>query len=286
VSTQASPNAETIEHWNDVLAAKFERFRSVFVGASDIHSRIPLERAGLTPGLRVLDVGCGFGETTLQIADLVGPSGSVRGTDCCARFLEVARGDAREAGLANVAFELADAQTVAFAAEFDLAFARFGTMFFADPVAGMRNIRTALVPGGRLLMVVWAPIEDNPWLSFARTIVGQHLGLAEPAEPEGPGPFAMSDPAVVTEILTRAGYTGVSLERTSATVRVGESIDEALGFQLSIGPAAALLRDAPEAAERERAAIKADLRAMLAQHARPDGVWMDTSSWAVSAQAP
>jgi hypothetical protein len=135
-------------------------------------------------------------------------------------------------------------------------------------------------------MVVWAPIEDNPWLSFARTIVGQHLGLAEPAEPEGPGPFAMSDPAVVTEILTRAGYTGVSLERTSATVRVGESIDEALGFQLSIGPAAALLRDAPEAAERERAAIKADLRAMLAQHARPDGVWMDTSSWAVSAQAP
>src|ERR1700712_970938 len=228
MSAPASPNAETIEYWNDVLAAKFERFRHVFVGASDVHSRRPLERSGPAPGARVLDVGCGFGETTLQLAGIVGPGGSAAGTDCCARFLEVARADASAAGVTNASFTLADAQTAAFEPEFDLAFARFGTMFFADPVAGMRNIRTALVPGGRLLMVVWAPIEDNPWLSFARSIVQRHLPpeASEPAP--GPGPFSLSDPAVVTSTVTAAGYSDVGLERTTEVVRVGGSVEEAM----------------------------------------------------------
>jgi ubiquinone/menaquinone biosynthesis C-methylase UbiE len=285
VSAPASPNAETIEYWNDVLAAKFERFRHVFVGASDVHSRQPLERAGPHPGARVLDVGCGFGETTLQLAGLVGPGGSVVGTDCCARFLEVARAEASEAGLANASFELADAQTAVFEPEFDLAFARFGTMFFVDPVAGMRNIRSALVPGGRLLMVVWAPIEDNPWLSFARSIVQRHLPPAASEPVPGPGPFSFSDPDVVTSTLQAAGFGDVRLERTTEIVRVGDSVDEAMAFQLTIGPAASLLRDYPDDAKRNRDAIETELRTVLEQHARPDGVWMGTSSWAVGARA-
>ncbi|HEY3615011.1 MAG TPA: methyltransferase domain-containing protein [Gaiellales bacterium] len=283
MSAPASPNADTIEYWNDVLAAKFERFRHVFVGASDVHSRRPLERNGPEPGMRVLDVGCGFGETTLQLAGLVGPGGSAVGTDCCRRFLEVARADARAAGVTNAAFELADAQTAAFEPEFGLAFARFGTMFFADPVAGMRNIRSALAPGGRLLMVVWAPIEDNPWLAFARAVVQRHLPAEASVPVPGPGPFSLSDADVVTRTLTAAGYRDVALERTTAVVQVGASVDEALAFQLTIGPAAGLLREWPEDAERNRNSIETELRAVLEQHARPDGVWMGTSSWAVSA---
>ena len=288
MSVQAtSPNAANVQFWNDVLVAQFERFRSLFVEASDIHSRGPLERAGLTPGMRVLDVGCGFGETTLQIAGLVGPGGFALGTDCCPPFLDVARADAHEAGLAQAEFEVADAQSRPFEPEFDLAFARFGTMFFQSPVAAMRNIRTALVPGGRLLMVVWAPLEDNPWLSFAKAIVQRHLPPPPDEAPTcGPGPFSMADPAVVTAILTSAGYTRVSFERTTATVRVGPSVDEALAFQLAIGPAAEIFRDAPDEAERKRDVIEAELRGVLARHARPDGVWMQTSSWAVSALAP
>jgi ubiquinone/menaquinone biosynthesis C-methylase UbiE len=286
MTAEASPNAANVQFWNDVLVAKFERFRSLFVGASDIHSRVPIERAGLVPGMRVLDVGCGFGETTLQIAELVGP-GRVLGTDCCPPFLDTARADAARAGIANAEFAVADAQSCAFEPEFDLAFARFGTMFFESPVAGMRNIRSALVPGGRLLMVVWAPLESNPWLGFAKGVVQRHLpSPPERAPGSRPDPFSMADPDSVTQVLTSAGYTDVSFERTTATVRVGSSVEEALAFQLSIGPAAELLRQAPEEAERERDAIEADLRAVLEQHARPDGVWMETSSWAVSARTP
>ena len=285
MSVDSSPNAANVQFWNDVLVAKFERFRSLFVGASDIHSRIPLERVGLEHGMRVLDVGCGFGETSLQIAERVRP-GRVLGTDCCLPFLDTARADAGKAGLANAEFAVADAQSHAFEPEFDLAFARFGTMFFENPVAAMRNIRAALVPGGRLLMVVWAPLESNPWLAFAKVVVQRHLQPPDRAPGSRPDPFSMADPAAVTRILASAGYTGVSFERTTATVRVGTTVEEALAFQLSLGPAAELLREAPEEAARERDVIGAELRAVLEQHARPDGVWMQTSSWAVSALAP
>jgi ubiquinone/menaquinone biosynthesis C-methylase UbiE len=285
MSVETSPNAEHIQVWNDVLLPQFERFRSMFVTMGDAHSRGPLERAGLIPGMRALDVGCGFGETTLQIAELVAPGGSAVGTDCVEPMLDIARADARRAGLSNVAFEVTDAQTFAFAPEFDLAFARFGTMFFSNPVAGMRNIRSALVPDGRLLMVVWRALEYNEFVAFAKQIVQRHLPPPPDDAPTcGPGPFSMAEPEVVTAILTSAGYRDVQFEQTDATVCVGATIEDAMAFQLSLGPAGEIFRDAPEEAELKRDLIEGELRDVLGQYARPDGVWMDTSTWAVSAR--
>lgn len=284
MSGEPNPNVEYIEIWNEILLPQFLRFRDRFVTMGDAHSRGPMERAGLQPGMRALDVGCGFGETTLQLAQLVAPAGTVLGTDCVAAMLEIARADARRAGIRNVAFEEADAQTHRFEPEFDLAFARFGTMFFANPVAGMRNIGTALVPDGRLLMVVWRALEHNPFMSLAKQIVRKHLPRpAEVAPASAPGPFSMADPDVVSAILTSAGYRDIAFEQTDANVRIGETIDDALAFQLSIGPAAEIYREAPAEAAAKRGAIEADLRQVLERHARLDGsVWMDTSSWAVS----
>ena len=113
---ETSPNAEHIQFWNEVLLQQFLRFRTMFVTMGDAHSRGPLERAGLQPGMRALDIGCGFGETTLQLARLVAPGGSAVGTDCVPKMLEIGRADALRAGLANVSFEEADAQTAEFAA--------------------------------------------------------------------------------------------------------------------------------------------------------------------------
>ncbi len=203
-------------------------------------------------------------------------------------MLEIGRADARDAGLANVSFEEADAQTAAFQPEFDLAFARFGTMFFANPVAAMRNIRSALVPDGRLLMIVWRAIEHNPWSwRSPRQIVQRHLPPPPDDAPTcGPGPFSMADPDAVTAILTSAGYRDIELRAARTRhVCVGATVDDALAFQLKLGPAAEIFRDAPEeaAAKRDVDRGRAARRARAATPA-PTASGCSTSTWAVSAR--
>ena len=166
----STPNADFIATWNDILVPKFKRFRSVFVEGASPHSAIPLAKHPPRSGERVLDVGCGFGETTLDLARLVGPKGSVVGFDCCDAFLEVGKQDARAARLTNVDFVCGDAQAHAFDGSFDMLFARFGTMFFHAPKAALRNLRTALRPGGRLLNVTWRPLALNPWVAVPKAV--------------------------------------------------------------------------------------------------------------------
>ena len=141
----ASPNAEAIGVWNEILAPKFTRFRRVMVDGFSVHSRRALELHPVHPGERVLDVGCGFGETTIELARA---TGSALGIDCCEPFLEVGRTDAARAGVGGAAFQNADGQTAAFERPFDVCFARFGTMFFTNPAAAMANLRRAMHPPG------------------------------------------------------------------------------------------------------------------------------------------
>lgn len=286
MSVSPSPNSEHIQFWNDVLAEQFTRFRAMFVAMGDAHSRGPLDRLGLNAGDRVLDVGCGFGETTLQIAERVRPGGHAVGTDCCEPFLRVARADAAAAGADNAEFVALDAQTAPFNGEFDVAFARFGTMFFQNPTAGMRNIATALKPRGRLLMIVWRPIETNPAMAFSKEIVERHIPPPPDDAPNcGPGPFSMADPEVVEMILGLSGYVDIRFEQTDVLASQGATIEEAMAFQLSLGPAAAIFREGGDLAVEKRPLIEAELREVLGAHARPDGVFMETSSWAVTARS-
>jgi len=155
MSDTAVANDEFTTFWNNVLAAKFDRFRNILLGGLSYHSKVPLADLRLAPGSSVLDVGCGWGDTAIELARMVGPSGSVVGLDCCASFLEYARREARAAGVGNVRFIEADVQTYAFEPIYDFCFSRFGMMFFSSPVAAMRNIRRALNPGGRVMFITW-----------------------------------------------------------------------------------------------------------------------------------
>lgn len=277
------PN-EYVEFWNDTLADKFERFREILMNGLSYHSRVPLERLDVRPGARILDVGCGWGDTAIELARRAGPQGFVLGLDCVDVFLEHGRREAAGAGLENIRFVDADVQVYPFEAEYDLCFSRFGMMFFENPVAAMRNIRRALVPGGELMFVVWRCIEDNPWLGVPRQVVLDFLPPpGEDARTCGPGPFSMSEPAVVGKQLEIAGFENVRFERCDGPVTVGSSPENAMQFQLALGPAGEVFREAGEAAERRRGEIEAALRAALAPYETGSGIVMPSSSWTITA---
>src|SRR5688572_20509156 len=252
-ASQPMDDTPFVQFWNEVLAPKFIRFKHVLVDGLTQHSEAIFPTLPVRAGDRILDVGCGFGDTAIKLAKLVGPTGEVVGIDCCDAFLEYARKDAQARGVANVSFVRGDAEVALPTDQYDFVFARFGTMFFANPVAGLRNMRKALRPGGRMVHIVWRNRVDNPWLSMAKDVV---LGFLPPPGPDaqtcGPGPFSMADETTVRMMMTSAGYEQIEFRRVDAQVLIGADVADAIAFQLTIGPAGEVFREAGPEAEEKR----------------------------------
>ncbi|HEV3093796.1 MAG TPA: methyltransferase domain-containing protein [Solirubrobacteraceae bacterium] len=285
----ASANDEAIRAWDGPLYERFVRFREIVTTGLRSHGEQALHLYPPTLGQRVLDVGCGFGDTTQQIAALVGPAGEAVGVDAAPRFIEDAIREAAEARIANVRFRVADVQESLGAEKlFDMAFSRFGTMFFANPVAALRNVRTALVPGGKLVMVVWRRRIDNDWLYRAQTIVeGMVARPEEYDEPTcGPGPFSMADADTTSDILIHAGFADIALHRCDIPIVIGKDLDEAVDMVMALGPAGEILRLAGARATHLQAQVEAALREGLAEFAAQGQVCAPASSWIVTASAP
>jgi ubiquinone/menaquinone biosynthesis C-methylase UbiE len=287
MATVVETNDEFTAFWNEVLVPKFERFRNIMMEGLSHHSTVPLAKLELTPGSAAVDVGCGWGDTAIELARKVGPAGRALGLDCCDAFLEKGRKDAAAAGLSNLRFVAADVQTYPFEPDFDFAFSRFGMMFFANPVAAMRNVRKALKPGGTLMFITWRAIEDNPWLGMPKSVVSQFLPPpGEDAQTCGPGPFSMANPDVVRAQLQAAGFRDVAFERTDGPVMVGRDVDQAVDFQLALGPAGEIVREAGALAEARSDEIHAALSRELARYVAPNGIEMQSSSWTITARNP
>jgi SAM-dependent methyltransferase len=217
----------------------------------------------------------------------VGPAGKAVGVDAAARFIETARDEAADAGVPNVGFQVADVQTATFEDRFDLAFSRFGTMFFLSPVAALRNVRAALEPGGSLVMGGWRRREDNDWLYRAHTIVeGIVTRPEEYDEPTcGPGPFALANADTTTEVLARAGFEQISLRRCDIPILIGHDVEQAIEFVMAIGPAGELLRLAGDRAAHLHGEVHDALRAGLSEFEAEDGIRAPSSTWIVTASA-
>ncbi|MCH8808269.1 MAG: class I SAM-dependent methyltransferase [Proteobacteria bacterium] len=280
-------NTEFVDFGNEILVPKFVKYRHILVGGLTHHSARVFPSLNVREGERALDVGCGFGDTAIQLAQRVGPSGSVLGIDCCAAFLETARKDAAAAGVDNVRFVEGDAQFYPFEPEYDFCFSRFGTQFFENAVVGLKNMRRALKPGGTMTMIVWRAIEDNPWLGLPKEIVLKFLPPSgEDARTCGPGPFSMANQEMVTKQLEIAGYDGIEFERIDAPLMVGDSPEDAVGFQLAVGPAGEVYREAGAEAQRRHGEIEAALLTELGRYANAEGIVMDSSSWKITARNP
>ncbi len=279
------PNAEQIEYWNDRAGRSWVEAKDGLDALIGPLGRLAIERLAPSAGESLLDVGCGTGQTTLALARRVGSGGSVLGVDISAVMLERARQDARAAGLAQLRFENADAQTHAFGPSSVVGiFSRFGVMFFAEPEAAFANLRGALAPGGRIVFVCWQGVERNPWVTETMAAVLRHLEPSPPPPPGSPGPFSLGDRDRLRSLLDKAGFDAISVDplEQKLSLGAGAGLERAVQQMMRVGPASRLLADAaPELRER----VAASLREALTPHDGPQGVRMDSAAWLVSAGA-
>lgn len=267
-------NAGQIDYWNATAGQTWAAFQTQLdrqlepLGAEAMRVLAP------APGERILDIGCGCGQTAQALAARVGSSGAVLGVDISEPMLAVARqrGSAAQ-------FRLADAQGADLGeAAFDAAFSRFGVMFFSDPVAAFANIRRAVRPGGRLTFVCWRPLSENPWMYVPLEAARPALPPLAPPEPGAPGPFAFADPDRVRGILTGAGFGAVEIAAFDTPIGSG-GLEETMALTFRVGPLGSALRENPELA----AAVSNLVKPAVAAYLTPQGVMMPAAVWIVSA---
>lgn len=235
-------------------------------------AEVLLDAANPQLGEHVLDVGCGCGATTLSSARAVGPTGAATGLDISDAMLGVARQRIAEAGLLNVSLLQADAQAFAFNGQsYDLAISRFGTMFFNDPLAAFTNVATALRSGGRLCFATWQPLVANPWLTLPGAVLLQYGSLPD-SEENATGMFAQSDPGRISDVLTAAGFTDITIDPATVPLYLGADAAEAAAYLADTGPGRAVLDNVP-AAQRPDAVDAA--RRVLADRQQPGGVYLE-----------
>jgi SAM-dependent methyltransferase len=283
-SLETGPNALQVEYWNETSGPCWVAAQASIDGQVTPFGLLAMERADIVEGERVLDVGCGTGQSTLQLAERVGRRGAVTGIDISTPMLACATERARKQRFKNVSFLHADAQTHRFdTPHFDLLYSRFGVTFFADPHAAFANLRTALAPGGHLAFVCWQALAKNPWMHEPLAAAVRHIELPAPRAPGAPGPFAFDDADRVREILDGAGFEQVTLESVERPLWIGGggSLGAAVTFLLEVGPAAAALR---EAGSEKRKSVASAVRAVIRDRATASGVVMDAAVWIVTAQ--
>jgi SAM-dependent methyltransferase len=260
-------------HWRSE-AARYDEINRVFGEAL-------IDAAHLSPGERVLDVGCGAGAIALEAARRVRPGGSVLAVDISPELVAVARDRAASAGAEEVEVVEADAAAYPYdEAAFDVLVSRNGLMFFVDPDAALANLARALRPGGRIVFTAPQALDRNPWIMVAGAAAAPHVGIPAGVAPGQPGPLGLADRSLIADVLERAGFTAVEIEELTGSIRIGTNVDDAVAFIRSMPMVRDLLAGAPPA--NQAAAIQAVEQA-LADHTTPDGVVIQgNGAWLVT----
>jgi SAM-dependent methyltransferase len=280
-TTSTSANAAQIDYWNAEAGRTWVEFQAQLDRTIEPFDREGMRALAPRQGERIIDIGCGCGQTTVELAERVGSSGAALGVDISAPMLEVARRRAVPSGAARPEFRQIDAQTGDLGEQtFDAMFSRFGVMFFSDPPAAFTNIRKALRPSGRLAFVCWRPLTENPWMRVPMEAARPLLPPIPPADPTAPGPFAFADPDRVRAILAEGGFRAVTIDPFDASIE-SPDIDQALDLALRMGPLGRALREH----SGPTADITDAVRRALSQYETPSGVKQPAAIWVVRAQA-
>jgi SAM-dependent methyltransferase len=285
-ATDTLPNADQAEYWNSEAGRRWIACQEALDQRFAPLTEALIERARIRPGECVIDVGCGTGATTLQLAGAIGAHGSVLAIDISEPLLAVARRRVMQDGHANVRLVRGDAQTHRFErACYELAISRFGVMFFDDPVGAFRNLLRALRAGGRLAFVCWAALEDNPWFALPLEVGIARLGPPEPRPPRAPGPLAFSEHDYIHEILSAAGFADIGIDPVSAALPGAASTREEAELACQVGLLARLLRERG-ADEAMRQLLVEELAARLTPYLTAGGVRIPARLHLVTAVLP
>ena len=270
-------NAEQIDYWNGQAGETWVQAAAQTDRLLAPISELAIQRAAVQPGERVVDVGCGCGTTSLELADA---GAQVWGVDVSEPMLALAT---KRAGVRDdLRFSVGDAAEQAFTPDHQLVFSRFGVMFFDEPAAAFANIRTGLVRGGRLCFVCWQAPRENPWMSIGGQAVAPFLPQPQtPIDPRAPGPFAFADKGYLRSILQVAGFSQIRIESIKPTLHLADSLDEAMEFQGRIGPVSRVLGELE--GETKAKALEA-ARAALAEQLTPEGINLGAACWLVTAR--
>jgi SAM-dependent methyltransferase len=277
-------NAAQAEYWNQIAGRRWtDRQEEQDLVLRPVSDRL-ISTADAKPGERVIDVGCGCGDTTIDFAARVMPGGEVLGLDISEPMLARARERAPSALPAR--FVLADATVYDFEPAWaNLAVSRFGVMFFADPARSFANLRRGLKSGARLAFACWREAKQNPFFVVPLREAKKHAPPLPETNPDDPGPFAFADEARVPRVLTTAGFADIVVtpQDLDLDIAIGRGLDAAVTGALSIGPTSRILDGQPEAV---RAAAAADIRKALAERAKGDSVPLGAAIWIVTAVNP
>jgi SAM-dependent methyltransferase len=278
-------NAEQIEFWNGRTGARWSQWQRQIDQLMKPFTTATIECLAPRPGERIVDVGCGAGETSLAIADRVQAHGFVLGLDVSRPLLRIAQARAAITPEYPVQFVEADASSYALArGAFDALFSRFGVMFFADPAAAFAHLARGLATGGRLAFCCWRDRRENAWVRLSVEATRRHLReLPAPPGPDEPGPFSFADEARIRRILDTAGFRDVRVERFDPALVFGADEASAAEFLTRIGPTGSVLQEHPETL---RGGVAADLAKVLGEYREPGGVTLGAAAWLVTARLP
>lgn len=278
-------NSGMRDFWNDAGGRMWVNYQDIIETGMSSLGINAMDELDIVPNERVLDIGCGCGDTTIELSRRVGNDGYVLGVDISEMIISFAKKKINLKKQNNVDFKCLDAQTYDFGtASYDVIFSRFGVMFFDDPVAAFSNLRSSLRSNGRIAFVCWQPAKVIEWISLPLEIVSRYIELPppQPPQPEAPGGFSFGDAKRVKKILNSAGYSDIKIEPNITKIHIGKNLDEAQTFLTHIGPAGTIL-DNPEIDSEVRKRFIADLHNTLKAHQTEKGIRLDAATWLVTA---
>ncbi|HEX4522649.1 MAG TPA: methyltransferase domain-containing protein [Casimicrobiaceae bacterium] len=281
----SADNSEQIAEWNGALGQRWAAMRQEVDRIVAPFGEAALKAAAPQPGERVIDIGCGCGETAIELARLVGPTGSVLGIDVSQPMLEVARSRGTSASCSQLSFREGDASEARLPPNMDLLFSRFGVMFFSQPSNAFSHLRKSLRKGGRCVFVCWRTPRDNAWAMTPLSAARKALDITPPpSDPEAPGPFAFAEEERLRTILSDSGFEHIEPQRFDASIFLGATPRSAAEGVVQMGPVARLVR---EVGVEHLPIIVDAIERTLAPLAAPNGhVSLNGSTWIVEATNP